>query len=248
MSIENITILTSESLEKLRNAVVGNSQLARKNLSELVAELELSTVKHAATIETDLVLNSAQTADIPNMIALAAAINGLTPELATDERLWVSLAVGQFHDYTYARWGGKAKTDADLLAFWKLHVLASSTRNRWRDHSVSRLWWMHRYASMLQPEDPKAALDMLLIEIDFISSLLSKPSVSTNLPLAQAILRVAQEEILEKKALTFNRDKFRSFVRELDLIAGRRLLSSLESGYLRPIVLTTLTAQLAAGN
>ena len=240
MPIENITILTSESLEKLRNAVVGDSQLARKNLSELLAELELSTVEHAATIDTDLVLDPEQTADIPNMIALAASINGLTPELATDERLWVSLAIGQFRDYTYARWGGKAKTDADLLAFWKLHILASSTRNRWRDHAVSRLWWMHRYASMLQPEDPKAALDMLLIEIDFISSLLSKPSVSTNLPLAQAILRVAQEEILKKGSIKFNRDKFRAFVRELDLIAGRRLLSSIPTRDLGPIVDSSL--------
>jgi hypothetical protein len=244
MSIENITILTSESLEKLRNAVVGNCQLARKNLSELAAELELTTVEHAATINTDLVLDPKQTADIPNMIALAAAIDGLTPELATDERLWVSLAIGQFHDYTYARWGGKAKTDADLLAFWKLHVLASSTRNRWRDHAVSRLWWMHRYASMLQPEDPQAALEMLLIEIDFISSLLSKPSVSTNLPLAQAILNVSQEEILNGKSLKFDRDGFRTFVRELDLIAGRRLLSSLSANELKPTVKRELGKQL----
>jgi hypothetical protein len=236
MSIENITILTSESLEKLRNAVVGNSQLVRKNLSELVAELELTTVEHAATIDTDLVLDPKQTADIPNMIALAAAINGLTPELATDERIWVSLAIGQFHDYTYARWGGKAKTDDGLLAFWKLHVLASSTRNRWRDHAVSRLWWMHRYASMLQPNNVQAALEMLLIEIEFISALLSKPSVSTNLPLAQAILQVAQDEILKKKSLKYNRGGFRAFVRELDLIAGRRLLSSLSVGALTPII------------
>jgi hypothetical protein len=236
MSIENITILTSESLEKLRNAVVGNCQLARKNLSELVAELELTTVEHAATIDKDLVLDPKQTADIPNMIALAAAIDGLTPELATDERLWVSLAIGQFRDYTYARWGGKAKTDADLLAFWKLHVLASSTRNRWRDHAVSRLWWMHRYASMLQPDNVQAALEMLLIEIEFISALLSKPSVSMNLPLAQAILQVAQEEILNKKLLKYNREGFRAFVRELDLIAGRRLLSSLNVDELRPLV------------
>jgi len=244
MPIENITILTSESLEKLRNAVVGNHQLVKMTLTELVGELELDTVKHVATIDTEIVLDPSQSADIPNMIALSGAINGLTPELATDERLWVSLALGPFHEYSYIRWGGKAKTDADLFAYWKLHILASSTRNRWRDHAVSRLWWMHRYASMLQPEDPKAALDMLLIEIDFISSLLSKPSVSTNLPLAQAILSVSQEEILKKKTITFNRDKFRTFVRELDLIAGRRLLSSLSAKDLRPIVLSSLRINL----
>lgn len=245
MPNENITILTSESLERLRNAVVGNSQLVRKNLSELVAELELSTVEHVATIDTDLVLDPEQNADIPNMIALAAAIKGLTPELATDERLWVSLAIGQFHDYTYARWGGKAKTDVDLLAFWKLHILASSTRNRWRDHAVSRLWWMHRYASMLQPDNAQAALEMLLIEIEFISALLSKPSVSMNLPLAQAILEVSQEEILNKKSLKYKREGFRAFVRELDLIAGRRLLSSLSVGELKPTVQSSLRANLA---
>ena len=86
-----------------------------------------------------------------------------------------------------------------------------------------------------------------MIEIEFISALLSKPSVSTNLPLAQAILQVAQDEILKKQSLKYNRGGFRAFVRELDLIAGRRLLSSLAVGELKPIVKTSLLVNLETG-
>jgi hypothetical protein len=103
---------------------------------------------------------------------------------------------------------------------------------------------MHRYASMLQPENPKAALEMLLIEIDFISSLLSKPSVSTNLNLARSILNVSQDEILKKKKLKFDRDKFRAFVRELDLIGGRRLLGALGEDQLVEVVRKELRSKL----
>jgi hypothetical protein len=244
MPIEKIRVITSESLDKLRNEVVGNKSLILKSLDVLVDELELVTVEHVATINTDLLLDPAQTADIANMLALAASIEGLTPELATDERLWVSLALGQFRDYSYQRWGNKAKTDDDLFKYWRLHVLAASTRNRWRDHAVSRLWWMHRYACMLQPDNPKAALDMLLIEIDYISSLLSKPSVSTNLNLARAIVAVSQAEILKKKSLKFDRENFRLFVRELDLIGGRRVLGAVEEDTLTKIVEKELVSKL----
>jgi hypothetical protein len=236
MPIENITIITSESLDRLRNEVIGDKSLILKSLDVLVDELDLETVEHVATIDTDLLLDPSQTADIENMLALAGSIEGLTPELATDERLWVSLALGQFRDYSYQRWGNKAKADDDLFKYWRLHVLAASTRNRWRDHSVSRLWWMHRYASMLQPDNPKSALEMLLIEIDFISSLLSKPSVSTNLNLAKAILSVSQDEILKKKTLKFEREKFRNFVKALDLIGGRRLFGAVPESSLRVTV------------
>ncbi len=244
MPIENITIITSKSLDDLRNAVVGDKSLILKSLDDLVAELGLETVQHVATIDTDLLLDPAQSSDVANMLLLAGSIQGLTPELATDERLWVSLALGQFRGYSYQRWGNKAKTADDLFAYWKLHVLAASTRNRWRDQSISRLWWMHRYASMLQPDNPQEALEMLLIEIDFISSLLSKPSVSTNLNLARAILSVSQDEILKKKSLAFNRDKFRAFVRELDLIGGRRLLGALGVDQLVGLVREELRAKL----
>ena len=151
-----LKMLTSDGLLEFRKAIASNPRLVLKNLSEISLEhedIELfeTNFDFDESIALDLPGNSESTSalDIRNCAKVRQVLPDLTRADAFDERLWVTLAMGQFHSYTLARWGDgltpKSPKD-DLLKFYRNHIVVLSARDRWRNQSISRLWWQSEYA------------------------------------------------------------------------------------------------------
>ena len=72
---------------------------------------------------------------------------------------------------------------------------------------------------------------MLVGNSEFASQMIGKPSVGTSVPLAQAILKLSISKFVTS-GQKYNRYGFRRFMKQVDLFAGRRLLSGLSSDQL----------------
>lgn len=240
--VTKIHILTSDSLFRLRNAVLDEPLLVGKTLSNLAESLNLQLEESFYSIDNSVNLKLpsgrtvSDTGDLQNAMLMNRALPGMLPAMATDERLWASLALGAFRDYSVKRW---LPERADLEQHRKYalnHIFGSTTRDFWRNQSVARLWWTHRYASQLSPSDPNKGLNFLLYNSDIVSQVLGKPSIGTARNLAQAIFEVTHEALIEKETFEYRRDRFRRFMRRVDMLAGRTLLTALTVAELKPEV------------
>jgi hypothetical protein len=240
--LETLEILTSDSLFRLRNKVLDDPSHASSPLSSLVDLLGLKLEKSPYTIDLGVSLklpsgkNVSENFDLQNSILMETALPGMLPALATDERLWATLALGLFGEYSRKRWLPD-KADSEQHRLYAVnHVFGATTRDFWRNQSVARLWWMRKYAAQLSPSDPQKALKFLLHNSDIVSQVLGKPSIGTSKNLSQAIFHIAYDALLENQTHAYRRDYFRKFMRQVDLLAGRSLLSALSVSELKPAV------------
>jgi hypothetical protein len=227
-----LKILTHQGLIRLRALVAANPRLALVGLERLAIEHEgLEFVESKYDFKDEIILakswRGADDTKVANLIL--DALPGLTASDACDERLWVSLAHGPFHEYVVSRWGKSLKITGDenaLKKFFINHILVAGVRSRWRNQALSRLWWQAFYVKSLGVTDESGILKLLLSNTEFAGQVLGKPSIGTSVPLARALLKVSFK-VFVTEGQVFDRAAFRKFMKQLDLLAGRRLLTSL---------------------
>lgn len=238
-----LEILTHKGLLQLRNILASNPELVFTSLPAIQVHYEIETKRsnYDLGIAQELVIpakNSVSVADkkdLVNSLTIFKMLEELSPSDANDERLWVTLALREFHPYTVARWAqGLSKTSgkSDLRRLIKNHILIASTRDLWRNQSISRLWWMSYYAKSTTPERYELTLALLLSNSEFVARLLGTPSIATSRNLASAVLAVCLKNFTIENKYSWNRDKFRLFIMKIDLLAGRRLLDALPTSTL----------------
>lgn len=238
-NFETLRLLTSDSLVNLRAEVAGNKSLGRMKLDQIVAKLsttssfELEYFDHK-TVKLDanfkLVSGGASSLanDLQNAKSLPTAFQGLSPALATDERLWVTLALRNFYDYSTDRWGvHTGTTKEDSYKYFKNHVLAATPRDRWRNQSISRLWWVGNHVSSLGSDLQKEALEVFYFNSDLGQQLLGRPNISQPLRLMRSIITVVHEELVSKNPGAWNRKSFRKFMVDIDFLIGRRKIEAI---------------------
>jgi hypothetical protein len=233
-----IEILTRNGLLQLRNLLASEPSLVFENLEVLreAKNIEFAESNYSLSTSFELALPQknaltvAEKKDQQNAIGLFENLEGLNPADANDERLWVTLALTKFHSYTLQRWGqglSRTSSKSDLKKFIKNHLLIGSTRNRWRDQSISRLWWMSYYAKSTTPDRYELSLALLLSNSDFVSQVLGKPSIGTSRNLSAALLSVVSKRFVAGSKYSWNRVSFRMLMKKIDLLAGRRILNAL---------------------
>lgn len=223
-------VLTTESLETLRWAVAENPSLAEKELSELFDDLNLNVIEFNANIEINgtLLLPEGITQetnkDTENCMMISKVISGLNPSQATDERLWVTLCFDQFSEYSNRRWPlSRAK---NLNNHVNDHWFAKTNRNRIRDNAIARLWWMSQIAKRVPETSIEQVLEILFFNSDYRSSLLERNSSANSLNVLASVIKVSKEAFDSGQA--YNREGFRSFMKQVDFIGKRTALASLE--------------------
>jgi hypothetical protein len=138
----------------------------------------------------------------------------------------VSLSLGHYREYFHNRWPlGK---NADLENHLDNHLFAPDVRRRFRDQALARLWWVGRFVkrNLGQVED-KAYSVLFDIESDVLSQFQTRPALFSVSSLARAIVEVSFEAFLNpnsKEKISYDRDRFRDFLIEIDLENGRQLL------------------------
>ncbi len=223
-------VLSTSSVESLRMAITKSPELVSEDLSVLVDDLNLQFVSFNAdiNIQGQLLLPEGITQetnkDGENCIAIKSIISGLNPAQATDERLWTTLCFETFSDYTNSRWPlSRAKTPKNHV---NEHWFAKTNRNRIRDNAISRLWWMAEIAERVPNTSIEQVLEILFFNSDYRSSLLERNSSANSLNVLASIIKVSKDAFDDGNE--YDRENFRSFMKQIDLIGKRTVLPSLE--------------------
>ena len=215
-------ILSSNSLEELRNIVRADEKFVLEPLDELISRYSLALVEVEIEVPKNFsLLNPINDSWSGNMDKQNAELmHNFFPNLsrasATDERLWVTLAFREAFDYSINRWGDDEIDNRTIINHW----FAPSSRAKWRDHSVSRLWFISSFASSLEGIDLHDALSVLFSNSDLLGSLLGRPRTSSSTRISSKIVATLFKDGQTSIRSNFEREKFRAFMKELDLRSG----------------------------
>lgn len=245
-------VLTLESLDNLRKFVRDDAdfiKLTSTSLDDLESELSLSFVElqlpaldgewPVLPVEVeDVTRETLAGTDVANAPAFYNALSELAPAHATDERIWTTLTLGRYSDYTRQRWRlvpeAEEKARNWVLAHW---LCGASNRSKFRDNSVSRLWWMGKVACSIPGWTAAEVAETMITNTDYRQQLLDRTSSFTATGVAKAVLEISREFVKANKELT--REEFRSVMMEINFEAGKSNLAVLSERQLidrfRPI-------------
>lgn len=222
-------VLSTQSLEQLRNIVHADNKFVLEPLEELVSRYSLSMINSELVLPKKLKLlppeNDSWTGnkDRENSELIQDLIPNLTRANATDERFWVTLAFREALDYSVLRWGGDEVDNKQILNHW----FASTSRAKWRDHSVSRLWYVSSFAAGLEGISLKDSLDVLYSNSELLNSFLGRPRTTASNRVASKIVLMLHSKGKVDGVLNFDRNKFRALMKELDLRTGSIQINAL---------------------
>lgn len=222
-------VLSTQSLEQLRNIVRTDEKFVLEPLEELVTRYELSMVNSELQLPKNLNLllpandSWSENKDRENSELVHSIIPNLTRANATDERFWVTLAFREALEYSVLRWGGDEIDNTKILNHW----FAPTSRAKWRDHSVARLWYVSSFASGLVGISMKDSLDVLYSNSELLNSFLGRPRTTASNRVASKIILLLHVNSRVDGILNFDRKKFRAFMKELDLRTGSIQINAL---------------------
>ena len=228
-SVEFFQALSTEGLEKLRTLKsIDPQRIWGNSLDALVASSpgDLVDTRLASDVFPKLIIpNGKNNFDKENAKSLFSSLSNLSPIEAADERIWVTLALGIYREYLSARWPKSSKVEFD--AHLDNHVFATTSRNRFRDQAIARLWWIARFIERNFAEDTEKAYEVFFdLDADVLSSYLGRPNLVSIQAVAQAVVEIAHRAFIPStNSIRYDRQKFRDFLKDLDLENGRQLVS-----------------------
>ena len=241
-------VITTDSLEALRDKCRSNPEIVNKNFSDLQDELGLQMVDFNGQVDYEslpsLQLPQGKTQstnnDSANIKIISRALESLSAAEGTDERFWVTLCFDRYAEYTRARWKfdnftGKVEVDSKKHKnHVKNHWFAKNSRNRMRDNAVSRLWWMGHIANRVPDMEIDEVLERLIFNSDFRSTILERNTSANAVNVAVAILLISEKAA--ERGMEYNRSKFRTFMKKVNFIGLRTSLPSLSNSQLEKLL------------
>jgi hypothetical protein len=197
-------------------------------------------------------------AEVTNSMIIFRALRGMTPALATEERVWARMAHFECLDYARKRWplrdepketggllggltGAKQKAAEERkkvhhqnISQIETHYFARGRTGYRDDNAVSRLWWNAFIAWRVDPQDQQAVLEELLRTADIRSNLVERPMLSNRASLLRGIIRTMRShpDVYGTEAT------FREFMKALNLRGSGVLFESLSGSDTDKILLT----------
>lgn len=233
--------LKSIVVSELYSNIVLNLENYRKNGFAFLQDdpskyFEMDFQVDLGQLEQILSKDSSSEEEAINCLCMFEALPEITPYLARDERFWVYLTHTNLINYARARWPIPDE-DEKAAAHIKTHFFARGERGIERDNAGSRLWWMAHICGRVEDMTISEALEVFLYRADVRANIIERPSTSQNTVLFSAIIRKLKGSFEGDKAL-FGREKFRAFMKELNLLGGFKLLDSLDALSIKDIVNT----------
>jgi hypothetical protein len=228
MSLETLKYLSEPKLTELREKVhVNYDRYTKGNFLDLTADngwsielglkVDLDRLKGLDPRGGPRVRDSAE-CEIKNALLVWSVFEGLSPALATEERIWARLTHLECLEFTRKRWLDVSNKDEGIKAINK-HFFASTQTGVRDDNSVSRLWWGAYIAKLAMPDDHETALKTILSKADIRSNLVERSRTGSRPVLAAAIIRamVSDPRIAESE------DGFREFMKIMNRMGGGEL-------------------------
>ncbi|WP_421317338.1 DUF6339 family protein [Aeromonas sp. 700377] len=222
--------LSQSALDSLGNDISSNRErYISGDFSDLAKENGWEIKSNTVNVDLDALneLNGTKStaeADIRNSLIVYKSLQGMTPALAREERLWVRLTHVECLQYSRARWI-KNVNDEALDNTVKKHFFARGRTGVRDDNAISRLWWNMHVATIANPESPENALQLILKTADIRQAIVERPNIASRKHLAQAIVR-AMDAI---PWLTSSEVIFREFMKEMNRDAGGILFEAISA-------------------
>lgn len=186
-------------------------------------------------------------AEVSNSMTVFRSFDGMTPALATEERVWTRLTHFECLDYARKRWplkdepkqktglldsltGSKEKVAEQRkvvlhqnISQVETHYFARGRTGYRDDNAISRLWWNAFIAWRVDPEDQEGVLTEMLRTADIRSNLVERPMLSNRASLLRGIIRAMRNhpDVYGTEAT------FREFMKALNLRGSGVLFESL---------------------
>lgn len=163
----------------------------------------LSELKHGKSPENE----------IENSLLVGNVLNGITPALARENRIWLRLSHIECLEYSRRRWLTPDAEDDKVADEVKKHFFAPTLTGCRDDHSVSRLWWNYHIAKQILPNDPGRVLKVILARADIRLNFLERPGLAARPSLGRGVVNALErnEDLLKQE------DLFRKFMKTLNL-------------------------------
>ena len=229
---DNLAVLSSDSVEKLRNylpqhynALVDFDDDIKHDLGLIFVPTHYEFDGNGATLEHPVSRDQVGFRDAENCVRILKFLPNLTAADATDERLWTTLATFQFRDYVLARWPVTEQKAEERDQYVRNHWFAAGVRGRMRNNAISRLWWMGHIATKIPGRSMEEVFEVLFYNSDYRSSLLERNTSANAINVTAGILEVTKRAY--ETGVQFNRERFRDFMKDVDFLGGRINLASL---------------------
>ena len=239
-------ILTDSSLEEIRTISILNPISTYKPLIELINENSLNLVESEYLITPDISLlmpegnNWEENKDRENALIVYSCLKNFKVSYASDERFWVTLAFGEFFEYTKKRWQPINESKEEIAKSLKNHWFAPTSRSRWRDQSISRLWWVGYFAHSIPGLDAGKVLDVLYLNSELVNSFLGHPRTISSKKLSAILLNLLHDLYFNHPKTSFNREQFRLWMHLIDLRGGKINFDTLEEEHLKAELVSIL--------
>ncbi len=231
-----IPYLSRQDVKDLQHNVEKNIELYCDRSASFEGVEGIKRKKSNARFESALALDSyAPADDKKNALKVYKSLRNLSPQQASDERVWACLTHFEAKAYVYHRWIEHA---ADPVHTVRMHCFVSggrsSTVGLLRDNALSRLWWLGYYAYQIVPDAPAEFLEVVLPS-DFWREVIYSPTVSRNLKILKAIYECLRESSERQDGL-LKKSTYRKWFKYLNLAGGVLLLDSLSPENLKEVV------------
>jgi hypothetical protein len=228
MSVERLKYLSEHRLLELKSNISANlERYVRGDFRDLAAQNGWA-VEHALTVDLspleELDPAAGAEVEVTNSLLVWKALHGLSPALATEERIWVRLAHLNCLEFCRKRWL-RAQDQDSLIREIGAHLFAATQTAIRDDNGVSRLWWNAYIARLAMPDDPEKALRTILKKADFRSNFVERTRTVSRSALAAGIIRA----MLSESWVTESESNFRSFMKAVNKFGGGLLFEVMES-------------------
>lgn len=238
---EEMNVLTKDAIIALR-ALAHSDPLRvwESTLEDLVADNRLEMIAVSVQYLRGYEFRSGSPGDRKfdklNSETLWNALPGLTPSQATDERIWVTLALGDYKDYVLKRWAKFAKPQDAVGS----KIFVRDTRSLIRDHSISRLWWRSYFASLIPKSSHPDALQLFFDYEDIPGEIAGRSVLVDSRVLASYVKTISNglEATGEISAgINFDAKKYIQGVgKQLNFLAGRFQLGAVSDDRLKELM------------
>lgn len=246
--MKTIPYIRKNQLGKLRNAVKNNIELYKSeephDWNAFFGNeqfIRSSSIPVSEDIGSHIQMpENKDLKDAENSIIIYEALKDLTPQQATDERVWAYFTHFELWEYVQHRWPLKENAREEAaVRYIQAHYFLSGVRGFFRDNAVSRLWWMGWVASHCHHFNAEKTLEILLYQSDVRANLLERASFGMSKEIFSAVMKWLGKSYDGEKVL-FQRETFRQLMKHLNRKGGRIMLNALKPKQLSDLIEKTL--------
>jgi hypothetical protein len=196
MSTKPMRLLAATVVEDLSKNITGNlSRYTDGDFLDLEKQsgwaIETTLARWDPALATRLDPSGTPAAEIRNSLLIYQGLQGMTPALASEERLWARLCHVECLDYARKRWLGKEETAESAV---RLHFFAAGLRGYRDRNAIGRLWWNGHVAALAMPDDIEIGLQRLLTRANTRLQIVDRADSAFRQPLVSGIFRLLGTE------------------------------------------------------